>query len=311
MDEMIQISQLAEENSFQTVWIADHAPATRWRDPFIALAAIGQKTESIRLGCGVANPYSRHTGLTGVTAATIAELCENRMILGMGAGGTLPLRPLGIKMWNKPLTAVRESIEVLRKLFAGDEVNYEGKIVSLKGIKLFDEVNVPIYIGTRGPKLTKMAGEIADGVIFNPPLEALSIYIEKINEGLNTSKRKKIEVVEFLPVYISESHNLDPVRPIVALLLPTTPEFALEIIDAKEIGKKISEVMMQDRSKGPALVPDNLVTSFAIAGNTSQCIDQIERLIDQVDELVCLAFGSTESVIETIKVMGKDVIPSF
>ena len=156
-----------------------------------------------------------------------------------------------------------------------------------------------------------MAGEIADGVIFNPPLEALSVYIENINEGLKSSKRKKIEVVEFLPVHISDSKNLDPVKPIVALLLPTTPEFALEMIGAKELGKRITEVMMQDRSKGPALVTDDLVTSFAIAGDVTQCINQIENLTEQVDELVCLAFGSSESVIKTIEVMGKEVIPSF
>jgi 5,10-methylenetetrahydromethanopterin reductase len=309
--EMVEISKLAEEMGFSSIWLADHAPATKWRDPFIAMAAIGLETEKIRLGCGVANPYSRYAALTGITAATLVELCGERIVLGIGAGGTLPLKPLEIEMWHKPVTAVRESIEMLRELFKGGLVDYKGKIVTLKNTQLFKPVSIPLHIGTRGPALSKLAGEIADGIILNPPLKALPLYHEKVREGLQASGRDNIEIVEFLPVYISESKNLDPVKPIVALLLPTTPAFALEILGLVEIGRKISEVMMIDRPKGAEMVPDDLVTGFAIAGDTKQCINQIEALKDEVDELVCLAFGSTSDVLETVKILGNEIIPSF
>ncbi|MFW9846282.1 MAG: LLM class flavin-dependent oxidoreductase, partial [Candidatus Thorarchaeota archaeon] len=106
MREVIQIAEAAESGGFSTVWVADHVPASNWRDPFIAMAAIAQNTESIRIGCGVFNPYSRQVGLLGVAYASLAELYGERFILGIGAGGTLPLRPLEIEMWDRPVTAI-------------------------------------------------------------------------------------------------------------------------------------------------------------------------------------------------------------
>ena len=311
MEEMIEIAQAAEKNEFDTLWIADHTPASNWRDPFITMAAVGQSTETIRIGCGVANPYSRYVANIGVAAATLVELCGNRIILGMGAGGTLPLRPLEIEMWNHPVTAVKESIDLLRLLFKGELVDFQGKFVSLKGSQLFSSVSIPLYIGTRGPVLSKLAGAIADGIIITPPFKAQSLYIEKVNEGLKSTNRKKIEIVDNVPIYVSEKGNIDAVKPVVALSIPTTPSFALEMTSSGELVRQIAEVMKTDRSKGIQLVTDDIVADFAIAGNASQCVSQIENLKNDIDEFVCLRFGTLPEVLESVKVFGKDIIPSF
>jgi len=308
--DMIRISQLAEECGFNTIWVADHAPSFPWRDVFVSMAAIGQNTSSIRIGCGVCNPYSRHVGLTGVAVATLIELFGERILLGIGTGGTLPLKPLEIKMWEKPFSAIKESVQVLRSLFKGELVDFKGEIVKLRGVKLFSSFFVPIYIGTRGLALSKLAGEIADGVILNPPLGATQCYIEQIKMGLASSGRSKIDVVEFLPVVVSK--NVNPVKPIVALLIPTTPSFALEMIGAKEQANMINEILKIDIKKAAELVTDNLVASFAVAGDVNHCISQIEALEEAgVDELVALSFGSLSSILKMIRIFGEKIIPSF
>jgi len=311
MNEVIQISQAAEESEFSTVWIADHVPAARWRDPLIAMAAIAQNTESVRIGCGVFNPYSRQVGLLGVAYASLAELYGERFVLGIGAGGTLPLKPLEIEMWDRPVTAIRESIAVLRDLFDGKDIDFKGKIVTLRNTKLFGEFSIPIHVGTRGPALSKLAGKYADGIILNPPLSALPVFMEKVREGMKESNNAKLEVIEFLPVGFSELAEYGTVKPIVALLIPTTPKWALEMIDAVEPAEKIAEMLKVNRVKAAELVPERLVTSFAISGDVRSCIEQIEAIQGDVDELVALSFVSAEGTLKMIEVFKKDIIPSF
>ncbi|MHA1388933.1 MAG: LLM class flavin-dependent oxidoreductase [Candidatus Thorarchaeota archaeon] len=311
MHEVIQISKAAEESEFSTVWIADHVPATRWRDPFIAMSAIAQNTEDIRIGCGVFNPYSRQVGILGVAAASLAELYGERFVLGLGAGGTLPLKPLEIEMWDKPVTAIKESIAVLRELFSGNDVDFKGKIVTLRNTKLFGEFSIPICVGTRGQVLSKLAGKYADGIILNPPLSALPVFMEKVREGMKESNNKKLEVIEFLPVGFSELAKYGTVKPTVALLIPTTPKWALEMIDAVEPAEMIAEKLKVDRAKAAELVPEHLMTSFAISGDVRSCIEQIKAIQDDVTELVALSFASAEGTLKMMEIFKKDIIPSF
>jgi 5,10-methylenetetrahydromethanopterin reductase len=311
MHEVIQISQAAEESGFSTVWIADHVPATMWRDPFIAMSAIAQNTEAIRIGCGVFNPYSRQVGLLGVAYASLAELYGERFILGIGAGGTLPLKPLEIEMWDRPVTAIRESIEVLRDLFSGKDVDFIGKLVTLRNVKLFGEFSIPIHVGTRGPVLSKLAGKYADGIILNPPLSALPVFLEKVREGMKESNNKRPEVIEFLPVGFSELASYGTVKSTVALLVPTTPKWALEMIDAVEPAAKIGAQLKVDRAKAADLVPEHLITSFAISGDVKSCINQLEAIQDDVNELVALSFVSTEGTHKMMEIFKNDIIPSF
>ena len=311
LQEIIQICQAAEESGFSSVWTADHVPASGWRDPVVVMASIAQNTEDIKIGCGVFNPYSRQVGVIGAAYATLAELHGERFILGLGAGGTLPLRPLEIEMWDRPVTALKESIIVLRELFNGNDVDFKGKLVTLRNVKLKDEISIPIYVGTRGPVLSKVAGKYADGIILNPPLSALPVYMENLREGMKESNRKKVDVIEFLPVGIDTLAKYGTVKPSVALLIPTTPKWALEMIDAIEPAEKIAEVLKVDRPKAAELVPEHLITKFAISGDVRSCVEQIEAVQGDIDELVPFSLHSTEGTLKLIEVFKKDIMPSF
>jgi alkanesulfonate monooxygenase SsuD/methylene tetrahydromethanopterin reductase-like flavin-dependent oxidoreductase (luciferase family) len=101
-------------------------------------------------------------------AATAAELTDGRFVLGVGSGSAHdPSALAAYDMPNRPVVSLmRDYLSILRGLLRGDEVNYTGKTMSLRGVRLgFTPPSVPIYVGALGPQMVKLAGELADGVI--------------------------------------------------------------------------------------------------------------------------------------------------
>src|SRR5882672_3183377 len=143
-------------------WVADQ----RWmRDVWITLTACAAKTSRIRLGTRVTDPYVRHPALTAVAAASLDEMSGGRAIVGIGAGGS-GFAQMGIER-KQPLRAIREMIDLMRQLWAGGEVEYEGRVISFKNGELEFETrpDIPIVLVSRGPKLLELGGEVADGTI--------------------------------------------------------------------------------------------------------------------------------------------------
>jgi len=149
-------------------------------------------TQRIRLGPGVTDPYSRHPAITASTMATLDELATGRALIGLGLGGS-GFRELGIAK-TLPVAAMRESIDVIRRLLQGETVTSAGKVVSLKEGRLqFAPVRgrVPIYIATQGAQISRLAGELADGVLIANTLspDALGFYLGQISEGAGKAGR--------------------------------------------------------------------------------------------------------------------------
>src|SRR5438067_611774 len=105
-----------------------------FRECYLGLAAIAAGTKSILLGPGVTDPYSRHPAVTASTIATFDELSGGRALLALGRGGT-GFRELGITP-RLPVAALRESVEMVRRLLAGETVTSTGKVISLAGGRL-------------------------------------------------------------------------------------------------------------------------------------------------------------------------------
>lgn len=316
----IDLAKAAEEHGFDFVWLPDHNPAFPYRDVIVQLTAIALSTESINIGCGVANPYSRHIALTGIQFASLAELCGSKrtIVLGLGTGYPAPLAPLGIKMWEKPMSTLRDSVEILRKLFRGESVNYESELFKLRNVKFFGPVDVPIYLAARGPMMSKLAGEISDGVIFNPPLDAISYGIENVKMGLQISKKKEFEFVNYVPIALSR--NFDIYRPWAALYFMTAPPPVLEKLGmlklAEEVGKLWKAGNIEQVTK---LITDDIFKNMFIAGTPDQCIETIQKQLDfGVTQLVFLMSHYTikplptvADLVDTIKKISDEIIPSF
>ena len=162
-----------ESLSYNSFWYPDEK---FFRECYIGLSLVCLATRSIRCGVCVTDPYSRHPIMTAAAIATLAEIAPDRVWLGLGAGGR-GFNAMDIRR-EKPVVALREAIYVIRKLLAGECVDYEGEIISLYNRSLdFDPSSgVKILIATgHGNLIKRLGGEIADAVMFKfTVLEALS-----------------------------------------------------------------------------------------------------------------------------------------
>ena len=130
--EMVRAAKRAEDLGYESVWVAE----TRFaRDGFVPAAAIAAATERVKVSTGVVNVFTRSPVLLATSYATLDELSGGRAVFGIGPGSPLVLGPQG-HAFEKPLTRLREYVEVSRRLISGGEVHYEGECVSVRGVEL-------------------------------------------------------------------------------------------------------------------------------------------------------------------------------
>lgn len=160
----IALAQAAEAAGFDQFWISNDLFL---RSAPIILAALVNATERIELGTCILNPYTINPSEIAMLAATMDELSGNRFNLGLAAGAADFLKWVGLEQ-KRPLTAMRETIQVIRKLLAGERAELSGRFLQWgnEAYLRFKAPRVtPIYLGAMGPKMLALAGELADGVL--------------------------------------------------------------------------------------------------------------------------------------------------
>ena len=130
------------------------------------LSAIALSTHKITLGPAVENSFTIHPAVIVSLIVTLNRISNGKAALGIATGDATTLRGIGILQENG-LEAVNEAIRIIRNLLKGGKTSGKGVVFYCADVKLKFEPNqdVPIYIGARGPKMLKIAGKIADGVL--------------------------------------------------------------------------------------------------------------------------------------------------
>src|SRR5512137_2620375 len=192
--EGMEYAKYAEARGFEAVWQAESRLV---RDAIVPMAAFAAVTSKLKVGSGVINNWTRNIGLLAATFLTLDDLAPNRVICGIGAWWDPLAKNVGIDR-RKPLVAMRETIEVMRKLLAMERVTYHGEFHHVDGIEL-DVVHgrreprqVPIMIGATGDKMMELTGEIADGAVLNycVPPEHNDHSLELLEKGAQKAGRK-------------------------------------------------------------------------------------------------------------------------
>jgi 5,10-methylenetetrahydromethanopterin reductase len=231
--------------------------------------------------------------LTAMEFAALDEVSGGRAILGIGAGlkdwieGRLKIP------YTKPTAAMRESVEIIRRFFRGEEVTNAGKVFQTERIKLsFKPVRseIPIYLGVLGPKNCEMTGEVADGLLLSVMSSPayVKFTMEHVRRGLAKSGRDErsfgVDAYIFSSISEDERAARDRIRPIVAMMIslmapqPNTPIFAAAGLPAETI-LKFGESFA--RGKIPVdMVTDEMLDTFTIAGSPSRCRENLSRLIE-------------------------------
>src|SRR4051794_38885716 len=160
----VDICVRAEELGYTDVWTAEVGAV----DAFSPLAAVAVRTSAVRLGVGLVPVFTRPPALVAMSAAGIQNLSGGRFVLGIGASS-----PVIVGQWmgvpfERPVDRVEEYVALLRDMLAGRKVAHDGGTVSSHGFRLQIGVDapVPIHVGALGPRMCRLAGRVADGVLF-------------------------------------------------------------------------------------------------------------------------------------------------
>jgi len=150
----LDYARYAEAHGFEAVWQAESRLV---RDAIVPMAAYAAVTERIKVGSGVINNWTRNIGLLAATFLTLDDLAPNRIICGIGAWWDPLASNVGIKR-RKQLTAMRETVDVMRRLLNMERVTFHGEFHQVEGIEL-DVVHgrreprhIPITQGLGSPR---------------------------------------------------------------------------------------------------------------------------------------------------------------
>lgn len=283
----IRYAQFAEKHGFEAVWQAESRLA---RDAITPLAAIATVTSKIKLGTGVINNWTRNVGLTAATFLTLDELSGGRMILGIGAWWDPLAWKVGIDR-SRPLKAMKEYVEVLKRLFRMETVTYEGDHVKVRDIRLdvvYGDPNtprkIPIYVGATGWQMMELTGEIADGVVLNYLVSPQynKTAMEYLKSGAKKAGRKVEEIDRPQLVVCSLDEDADKAlngaRPLIAQYLGQQPHIAKASGVKDELIKEVTEALGGWPAKpgglqrAMELIDDRLVRLITASGTAEDCV---------------------------------------
>ena len=309
--------KLAEDSGFNYVWITDHYNN---RNVYSMLTILALKTNSVKLGSGVTNPYHINPAVTASAIATINEISNGRAVLGIGAGDKVTFDRIGIS-WEKPLRRMRESVEIIRALHSGKSVKYDGQIFKFNGARLdFKAGDIPIYIGAQGPKMLELAAELGDGVLINASHpKDFEVARENIEAGLKKAGEKEFDVVAYASMSVDKDRDKarNSARIVVAFIVAGSPDVIFERhgISMDEVAK-VREALNNAFTKGDwggvaKSVTDEMIDTFSISGTPDDVVERINELSKAGVTQVVAGSPIGPDKKKSIQLIGKEIIPKF
>jgi 5,10-methylenetetrahydromethanopterin reductase len=279
--DVVALAVTAEQLGFDRCWIYDEGLATR--DVYVTLTAIAAATSTIGLGPGITNPYTRHPATTASAIATLDEYSSGRALLGVGAGGSLTLDPLGIER-AKPLAAVRDTIVACRGLFAGGEaVDVESDTFRLRGAVNGFSVRsgIEIWLAGRGPKMLHLGGATCDGVmldfIHKPSLAA---YVARVRAG--AAESNNTPRIAYSTLIVTDDQSLEDAKPhLTYRIVDSPPEVKAALGVSAAASDRIRSAMAGGLHAAAEFVHDDWVAPFVIHGSRADCATEVANLVDR------------------------------
>jgi 5,10-methylenetetrahydromethanopterin reductase len=318
--ELVGLARLAEELGYQDFWYTD---VRFLRDCWVSLAAVAVATERIRLGPGVTDPYTRHPALTASAVATLDELSRGRALLGLGIGG-YGFGQIGLE-GRLPVAAMRETVEVVRRLLRGDEVSLEGKVVTLRRGRLEFrgvQTEIPIYFATHGAQITRLAGQVADGVLFANILvpSALATYLAALQDGMASAGRSAgaVQVSLRFEVCLADDQAAAEAvmrRRMATRLMSQYPKWDyLEHLGITLPPAFVEVAARKDRTlvaEAMAALPDEVLERTVLAGRPDRVAEQVARMLrPEVSQITIRPHAVPGQRVDAVlRAFARDVMP--
>jgi 5,10-methylenetetrahydromethanopterin reductase len=308
----MRYAQLCEAAGFAAVWQAESRLV---REATVPMAAFLAATDTIKVGSGVVNNWTRNPALLASTFSTLDDLAPGRVILGIGSWWDPLAARVGIDR-SRPLKAMRETVEAVRALLADERVTYEGEFVHLDDVEL-DYVHqerrpkdVPIYIGATGMQMMALTGEIADGVLLNylvspdynaVAMDHLATGCAKAGRSVDDLDRPQLVVCS---VDDDRDAALDAARLLVTQYLGQQPHLMKASGVGEDVLEEIHKVLTWPATHDEVvaaskLVPDEIVQLVCAAGTADECRDKVAQYLRSGATCAVLyPLGDVEATIE-------------
>lgn len=273
----------AEEQGFESAWITDGGGRM---DAFTLAGAAAVATSRIRLCLSIVPVFNRPVPILATSAMTMSHLAPGRFVLGLGSSTHAMIEGWYGLPFVKPKTRVRETIELLRIIMAGEKTDYDGDTVSSHNFRLGTPMNgeVPIQVAALRPGMLEMAGEMADGVILNlSPIDALPRMLEAIDKGAKRSGRRveDLEISILLNTYVTDDIEAaeQEFRGVTAFYYstPVYNKFLSWVGYDKEAQAITDGFREKDRGKTLGAFDQDLIHKFAVIGDAESCRAKVRK----------------------------------
>ncbi|HEX2161196.1 MAG TPA: LLM class F420-dependent oxidoreductase [Thermoleophilaceae bacterium] len=297
-EQQLEIVKEAESAGFDSVWAAEAYGS----DTATVLAWLASNTERVKIGSAIFQMPGRTPAMTAMTAATLDQLSNGRMLLGIGPSGPQVAEGWHGQPFAKQLQRTREYVEILRKALARERLEYEGELYQLplpdgpgKALKLMIapvQERMPIYIAAIGPKNTTLTGEIADGwlpTFFSP--EHVAEFRTLLEEGAARAGNGKriddsFDIAPNVNVCIDDDVDKarDAVRPLLALYVGGMGSRKKNFYNAlvqrygfEDAAKEVQDLYLDGKKdEAAAALPAELIDRTSLVGPRDRVRERLE-----------------------------------
>ncbi len=165
MEAIPDLARTAEAHGFGCAWGGE----ANNKDPTVMLASIAAVTTRLKIGSAVYHILGRTPATLALQAVGLDELSQGRFLLGIGVSNPTIAKWHGLP-FDRPLGRVREYLEIVRLAMRGEKLKFDGNFFSAHGFKLAFNPSgrtIPVYLAAFGPKMSRLAGRLTDGVLIN------------------------------------------------------------------------------------------------------------------------------------------------
>ncbi len=318
---LIELTKLAEEEGFEYGWTYDSH--VLWQESFPVMALVAAETSKIKLGHMVTNPGTREPTVLASAYATLHDISDGRMIMGIGRGDSAR-RYIG----QKPVRVAEfeEALKMIKPFMNGKEVHWNGKDLQLKWVRP-ELPEIEMHVAGYGPKALAVAGRQGDGVI-------IQLADPDIIQWIMATARKAAEEAGRDPATLqcivsAPSHisgDLAEARDQVRWFPAMVSNHVQDLIDRYGAAGDVVPTALTDYvqarkfydydehsrvgAKHGEFVTDEICDRFCVLGTPEQATAKLRQLesigVDQFN-----IYLMTEGQEETLEAYGRDVIPSF
>ena len=283
LPEYLALAGEAEASGYDTLWTGE----INGTDAVTTMTLLASRTGRINVASGIIPIQTRTPIVLGMTAASLAQIAPGRIRLGLGVSSKIIVNEWNSLPFERPLEQLKEAVRVIRMVLAGERVNFEGRFYRIRNFRLAQpppEKPVPIFLAALGPRMLRLAGEIADGVLLNwiPP-EAIPQSLREIEIGAEGAGRTlaDLEIAAYIRTAVTD--DPEPARAALArditgyCIVDSYAKFFIGCGFGKEVEAVNAAWRVGDRQGAVSQISARFLDGLGIVGPADFCRRRLEE----------------------------------